>query len=76
MSKIILELGKKFPKNCEECPLFVDDIIGHDAFCVVDGEYTDEEIDADPHGAENMYYHGCLKTRPKNCPLKEMKKNE
>ena len=33
MSKIILELGKKFPKNCEEYPLFVDEIMARCLLC-------------------------------------------
>lgn len=70
--KVVFEIGDHFPKSCDNCPLFVDQICGYPAFCVADGEYTEEEIDADPYGAENMYYHGCLKTRPKNCPLKEV----
>ena len=35
-------------------------------------KYTDEEIESEEDGALNMYYHGCLKSRPKNCPLKEV----
>ena len=69
---IILNVGDKFPKTCEQCPLFVDSF-GTPTYCIAGGEYTDEEIEAEEDGALNMYYDGCLSTRPKNCPLEEMK---
>lgn len=66
---IYFKIGEKFPKNCGECPLFVDDILGVDAFCVGQGEYTEEEIDAEEDGNQSMYYDGYLSKRPENCPL-------
>lgn len=69
---IILEVGNKFPKSCDECPLFVDGILGHQAFCTVKGDYAKEEIASCKDGALDMYYHGCLSKRPNNCPLKEI----
>ncbi len=68
---IILKVGDKFPKNCEHCPLFVDHM-GIPTYCVADGEYSEEEIEAEEDGALNMYYDGCLSKRPQNCPLKEV----
>jgi hypothetical protein len=44
------------------------DIISRSALKKVINEYIESEED----GALNMYYHGCLKSRPKNCPLKEV----
>ena len=69
---IVFRVGNEFPKSCEECPLFVDHM-GFPTYCIGDGEYSDEEIEAEEDGALNMYYDGCLSTRPKNCPLEEMK---
>lgn len=68
---IILEVGNKFPESCDECPLFVNGILGHQAFCISKGKYTKEEIASYEDGALDMYYHGCLPERPKNCPLAE-----
>lgn len=68
---IILKVANKFPKSCDECPLFVDGILGHQAFCISKGKYTKEEIASYEDGALDMYYHGCLSERPKNCPLVE-----
>lgn len=70
---IVAKIGNKFPKTCDKCPLFVDGILGQDAFCILEAEYTDEEIDKEPDGNLNMYYHGCLTHRPKSCPLVELK---
>ena len=42
--KIICEIGEKFPKTCDDCKLFVSEL-GMSPYCVVDGEYTDEEIE-------------------------------
>lgn len=69
--KIVCEIGNKFPKTCEDCKLFVSEL-GNSAYCVVGGEYTDEEIESEEDGDLDMYYHGCLESRPKNCPLKEV----
>ena len=66
-------IGEKMPKTCDKCKLFIDDILGKEAFCTLGIEYTDNEIDAEKDGNLNMYYHGCLKHRPKACPLKEIK---
>ena len=60
----------KTPKTCDECPLFVNGILGHKAHCVMDAEYTEEEIEKAKDGRLNMYYNGCLSKRPKSCPLK------
>lgn len=68
---IILNLGDKFPETCETCPLFVDHM-GHPTYCIADGEYTDEEIEAEEDGALSMYYDGYLSKRPQNCPLQEI----
>lgn len=68
---IVVEVCKKMPKSCDKCPLFVSSF-GSSAYCPLEGEYTDEEIEAEEDGNLNMYYHGCLKVRPKNCPLKEL----
>lgn len=68
---IILNVGDKFPKTCEHCPLFVDHM-GIPTYCVGGGEYTEEEIEAKEDGELNMYYKGCLSKRPQNCPLKEV----
>lgn len=68
---IILKVANKFPKSCDKCPLFVNGILGHQAFCVSKGKYTKEEIASYEDGALDMYYHGCLSERPKNCPLVE-----
>ena len=62
----------KFPKSCDECPYFTDDMVGTEAFCGVGGEYTDEEISSEEDGSLSMYYHGCLAYRPNNCPLEEI----
>lgn len=70
--KIICEIGNKFPKTCDDCKLFSSEQLGVEPYCVVGGEYTDEEIESEEDGALNMYYHGCLENRPKNCPLKEV----
>lgn len=69
--KIVCEIGDQFPQSCDECKLFVSDL-GQSAYCVVDGEYTEEEIEAVEDGELDMYYHGCLENRPKNCPLKAL----
>ena len=66
---IYFKIGSKFPKNCGKCPLFVGDILGQPAICVGEGEYTEEEIDAEEDGNLNIYYDGYLSKRPKNCPL-------
>lgn len=66
---VYFKIGEKFPKNCGECPLFVGDILGVPAFCVGEGEPTEEEIDAEEDGNLNMYYDGHLSKRPENCPL-------
>jgi hypothetical protein len=71
MSKVIVEVGDKFPKTCEHCPLFVDHF-GIPNYCTVGGEYSEEEIEAEEDGELNMYCHGCLSKRPKNCPLKQI----
>ena len=73
---IVIKVGNEFPKTCEDCPIFENDIVGHAAYCTAGGEYTDEEIDAEKDGDLNMYYHGYLNHRPKNCPLIEMKVGE
>ena len=73
---IVFKIGDKYPESCHECPLFIDGLIGVSPFCVGDGEYTDEEINADEYGSTNMYYHGCLETRPKNCPLEQIEEVE
>lgn len=65
---VYFKIGEKLPKNCGECPLFVD-ILGVPAFCIGEGEPTEEEIEAEEYGNENMYYHGYLSKRPENCPL-------
>lgn len=69
---VILEIGDKYPKNCEKCKLFVSQF-GSPAYCVAGGKYTKKEIESEKDGGLNMYYHGCLNNRPKNCPLKEGK---
>ena len=69
---IILNVGDKFPKNCEHCQLFVDHM-GIPTYCTAGGEYTEEEIEVEEYGSENMYYHGCLSKRPQNCPRQEVK---
>ena len=69
--KIICEIGNKLPKSCDKCKLFVSEF-GKSPYCIVDGEYTDEEISSEEDGALDMYYHGCLSSRPQNCPLKEV----
>lgn len=61
---------KKTPKTCDECPLFVNLILGHRTFCVMRAKYTEEEIEKAKNGRLNMYYNGCLSKRPKSCPLK------
>ena len=60
---------EKTPKSCDECPLFVNGLLGVEAFCVMDVDYTEEEIEEED-GELDMYYHGCLSKRPQNCPLK------
>lgn len=72
---IVLKICDKFPKSCDKCPLFIDGMLGCEPFCASSGEYTEEEIDAEENGNLNMYYHGHLKNRPKNCPLIEVKMN-
>lgn len=72
LGDIISDYKNKFPKTCSDCPLFVQDVLGLDPYCTVNGEYTDEEIDTAKDGQLDMYYHGCLKKRPKNCPLKKI----
>ena len=69
---IIFKVANKFPKSCDECPLFVDGKLGYQSFCVSKGEYTTEEINSYENGALDMYYHGCLLTRPTNCPLEKI----
>lgn len=71
---IYFKIGEKFPKNCGECPLFVSSILGLSAFCVGEGEPTEEEIDAEKYGNESMYYSGHLSKRPENCPLIKLEK--
>lgn len=61
---------EKTPKTCDECPLFVNEHLGIEAFCVIGADYTREEIDKEKDGELDMYYHGCLSKRPQNCPLK------
>lgn len=68
---IILKVGDKFPKTCEDCLLFVEHM-GIPTYCTAGGEYSDEEIEAEEDGELNMYYDGCLSKRPQNCPLKEV----
>lgn len=68
---IILKVANKFPKSCDECPLFVNRRLGYPSFCISKGKYTKEEIASYEDGALDMYYHGCLSERPKNCPLVE-----
>lgn len=70
---IVFKIGTKYPETCDECPLFIDEELGVQPFCVGKGEYTEEEINAEEDGNLNMYYHGCLESRPKNCPLVEVK---
>lgn len=70
---IVFKIGDKYPETCDECPLFVDGELGVQSFCICEGEYTEEEINAEEDGNLNMYYHGCLATRPKNCSLVEVK---
>lgn len=65
-------LGFEYPKTCEDCKLFIDGILGHSAFCAAGGEYSIEEINKAKEGNMQIYYHGCLTSRPKNCPLKEV----
>ena len=72
---IVLKIGDKFPKSCNKCPLFIDGMLGCEPFCASSGEHTEEEIDAEEDGNLNMYYHGHLKNRPKNCPLVEIKED-
>ena len=52
---IYFKIGEKFPKDCGKCPLFVDSF-EVPAFCVGEGEPTEEEIDAEEDGNLNMYY--------------------
>ena len=59
----------KMPKTCCECPLFVRGF-GHPAYCKMGAEYSAKEIANEKDGNLNLYYHGCLITRPINCPLK------
>lgn len=59
----------EYPETCEDCPLFIS---GLAPYCSMGGEYSEKEIEAEEDGALNMYYHGCLNNRPKNCPLKEV----
>lgn len=61
----------EYPETCKDCPLFISNF-GHAAYCSMGGEYSEKEIKAEKDGALNMYYYGCLKNRPKNCPLKEV----
>jgi len=70
--KIVYEIGKRFPRSCDKCKLFVSEF-GSPAYCIVNGKYAQKEIKAEKDGALNMYYHGCLTNRPKNCPLKAEK---
>lgn len=70
---IVFKIGDKYPETCDECLLFVDGELGVTPFCTGGGEYTEEEINAEEDGNSNMYYHGCLESRPKNCPLVELK---
>ena len=67
-----LILGFKYPKTCENCKLFIDGIVGLSAFCAAGGEYSDDEIEKAEDGNLQIYYHGCLTTRPKNCPLTDV----
>lgn len=67
---MIIIKDMNMPKSCDDCPLFVSD--GNPAFCNLEAEYTDEEIEAEEDGNINMYYHGCLSHRPKRCPLMEL----
>ena len=69
---VVFELKKGFPKNCEECPLFINKSAGYSAFCIGEAKYTTEEIEAEKDGNLTMFYHGCLSNRPKSCPLKEI----
>ena len=69
---VVFELKKGFPKNCEECPLFINKFVGYSAFCIGEAKYTTEEIEAEKNGDLVIYYHGCLSNRPKSCPLKEI----
>lgn len=66
---VVLKIGNKFSETCDECRLFVNKTLGMPAYCIAGGKYTDKEIKAEKDGNLNMYYHGCLKNRPKNCPL-------
>ena len=68
---VILKIGDKYPKNCEQCKLFVKHF-GIPSYCVAGGKYTEKEIKEEEHGAEQIYYSGCLTNRPKNCPLFEI----
>lgn len=72
---IYFKIGEKFPKNCGACPLFVNSF-GSPAFCVGEGEPTEEEIDAEEDGNLNMYYDGHLSKRPENCPLVKLEEEK
>ena len=69
---VIAKIGENLPKTCDECKLFVNGIIGHPAYCVLDAKYTDKEIDTEKDGNLNMYYYGCLSHRPCSCPLEQI----
>ena len=43
---IIHEVAHEFPSSCDECPLFVNGILGQQTFCIAKGKYTKEEIKA------------------------------
>lgn len=73
---IVIEVGNKFPENCGKCPLFHKGSIGMPNYCSTGGKYTRKEIDNEADGNLNMYYHGYLHQRPKNCPLKKINVKE
>ena len=73
---IVVKITDKFPKSCDHCPLFVDDEVGRTAYCSMNAEYTEEEIQNEEDGSLNMYYHGCLRNRPNSCPLREVTLSE
>lgn len=73
---IVFKVGEKFPKDCGDCPLWVDGGCGYPSYCNVGGEPTEEEIEAEEDGELNIYYHGYLTDRPRNCPLSEIEGGE
>ena len=71
MKQIVIKVGDHFPKTCDECAFF-SCAYSRQPYCVVGGNYTRAEIDAEEDGVATMFFGGCLSNRPNNCPLTEV----